>query len=89
MSSGFRLYKAGAVRNLTLQASRFDILQEILVRAYAQGWMVQEIPFRYGARQHGRSHARVIPFGIAYLRTFWSLWKLRNVILAADYDDNA
>src|SRR6185295_15250573 len=28
-------------------------------------------------------------FGVAYLRTFWTLWKLRNSILAADYDDRA
>jgi dolichol-phosphate mannosyltransferase len=89
MSSGFRLYKGDAVRNLPLGAQEFDILQEILVRAYALGWKVREIPFNYGAHQHGSSHARVLPFGIAYLKTFWSMWKLRNSILAADYDDRA
>ncbi len=89
VSSGFRLYKGDAVRNLPLEARRFDVLQEILVRAYALGWKVREVPFRYGARRYGSSHARIVPFGVAYLRTFWSLWKLRNSILAADYDDRA
>jgi dolichol-phosphate mannosyltransferase len=89
MSSGFRLYKANVLKGLSLEATRFNILQEILVKVYAEGWKVHEIPFQYAARQHGSSHARVLPFGIAYLKTFWSLWKLRNSILAADYDDRA
>lgn len=89
MSSGFRLYKADAVRGQTFAARHFDILQEILICAYAEGWHVREIPFRYAPRQHGSSHARVLRFGLAYLQTFLSLWKLRNSILAADYDDRA
>lgn len=89
MSSGFRLLKADAVRNAQLSALDFDIVQEVLVRAYAEGWTVQEAPMRYAPRADGSSHARIIPFGLAYLRTFWSLWKLRNSILAADYDDRA
>ncbi len=89
MSSGFRLYKAGVVKGQSYAARDFDILQEILVHAYAQGWHVREIPFAYAPRRHGSSHARVIRFGQAYLRTFWSLWKLRNSILTADYDSRA
>ena len=83
MSSGFRLMHADAVRNTPVQALDFDIVQEILVRAFAEGWKVQEVPMQYAPRAEGSSHARIIPFGMAYLRTFWSLWKLRNSILAA------
>ncbi len=89
MSSGFRLYRGASLRQLRLASRHFDVLQEILVRAYAEGWTVREIPFRYVPRKYGSSHARVLRFGIAYLRTFWSLWKLRNSILAADYDARA
>jgi dolichol-phosphate mannosyltransferase len=89
MSSGFRLMQADAVRNTPVQALDFDIVQEVLVRAFAEGWKVQEVPMQYAPRAEGSSHARIIPFGMAYLRTFWSLWKLRNSILAADYDDRA
>jgi dolichol-phosphate mannosyltransferase len=89
LSSGYRLYKLDAVRERSPQANDFDVLPEILVRAYAQGWRVKEIPFEYAPREHGTSHARVIKFGIAYLRTFRSLWRLRNSIECADYDDRA
>jgi len=89
MSSGFRLYDARVVRGRDFDAHDFDILQEILVKAYAEGWRSAEVPFRYEPRAHGSSNARVIPFGIAYLRTFFALWKLRNSILCADYDDRA
>jgi len=89
MSSGFRLYRADVVKNLRLSARDFDVLQEILVRAYAEGWESIEVPFEYRPRRHGSSHARVLEFGMAYLRRFSSLWKLRNSILCADYDARA
>ena len=86
ISSGFRLYRADILRALPTVASDFDILQQILVRLYAEGWHVRELPFDYAPRFRGSSHARVIPFGIAYLRTFRSLWRLRNSLSSADYD---
>ncbi len=89
LSSGFRLYKGRALRQQILTARDFDILQQIVVRAFAEGWKVQEVPFAYQPRDHGSSHARVLRVGRACLRTFWDLWKLRNSILAADYDDRA
>lgn len=88
LSSGFRLYKVAAIPR-QLRASDFDVLPELLVRAYAEGWRVKEVPFSYAPREHGTSHARVIKFGIAYLRTFQALWRLRNSIDCADYDDRA
>ena len=89
LSSGYRLYRKSAVAGQTLRARDFDVLQEILVRAHAEGWRVAEVPFVYKPRIHGSSHARVLKFGLAYIRTFWSLWGLRNSIMAADYDDRA
>jgi dolichol-phosphate mannosyltransferase len=89
LSSGYRLYRKRAVARQDFKARDFDVLQEILVRAHAEGWRVAEVPFIYKPRIHGSSHARVFRFGLAYLRTFWSLWSLRNSILAADYDDRA
>lgn len=89
MSSGFRLYDARVLRSQVYRARDFDILQEILVRAYAEGWRAVEIPFHYEPRAGGSSNARVVPFGMSYLRTFFALWRLRNSILCADYDDRA
>ena len=89
LSSGFRLYKASAVRQEEFVARDFNVLQEILIRAYSQGWRILEVPFEYAPRHHGSSNARIFRFGLAYLRTFGALWKLRNCIEAADYDDRA
>lgn len=89
LSSGFRLYRAEVLRDGPFTARNFDILQQILLHAYNEGWPIQEVPFAYAPREHGSSHARVIQFGKAYLRTFGSLWMERNSIRSADYDDRA
>jgi SAM-dependent methyltransferase len=87
-SSAMRLYRADVVKSLALQAEDYDILQEVLVRAYAAGWRVLEIPLRYApnAAVESKTHASLAS---AYLRTFWALWRLRNSIAAADYDFRA
>lgn len=89
MSSGFRLYNARALHQLNLKNRHFDILQEILVKTHAGGWRIAEVPFNYAPREHGSSHARVLAFGLSYLRTFSALYRLRNSILSADYDARA
>jgi dolichol-phosphate mannosyltransferase len=83
LSSGFRLYRKGALDLLEARARDFDVLPEILVRAYNGGFRVKEVPFRYEPRAHGSSNARIIPFGLAYLRTFRALWALRRAALSA------
>jgi dolichol-phosphate mannosyltransferase len=87
-SSSMRLYRADVVKTLPLEAEDYDILQEALVRAYADGWRVLEIPFHYApsSAMVSKAHAAL---ATAYLRTFWRLWKLRNSIAAADYDYRA
>jgi dolichol-phosphate mannosyltransferase len=89
LSSGFRLYRTSVLDMSAVTARDFDVLPEIVVRAYTEGWRVREIPFRYEPRAHGSSNARIIPFGLAYARTFRRLWSLRNSVLSADYEDRA
>jgi dolichol-phosphate mannosyltransferase len=89
LSSGFRLYLRSVIDPDALRGTDFDLLQEILVRAYCEGWKVQEIPFDYMPREYGSSSARLTRLGKAYLRSFWRLWKLRNSLQAADYDYRA
>ncbi len=89
LSSGYRMYHATSVKPLQLNSTNFEILQEILIRAYTKGYRVREIPIKYRPRGSGTSHARLFRFGIAYTRTFWAMWKLRNSIQSADYDDRA
>ncbi len=89
LSSGFRLYKSAVLRQQTHTTRDFDILQQIVVRAYAEGWRVQEIPFVYRPRERGSSQGRAPRVAVASLRNLPGLWLLRNSILAADYDDRA
>ena len=78
LSSGFRIYPAAEARRLRATANDFDILIELLVRAYKSGWRIVEVPFHYAPRRSGSSKARVIRLGRAYIGTFARLWKLRN-----------
>jgi SAM-dependent methyltransferase len=87
-SSAIRLYRIDVIRALPLDATDYDILQEILVRAHAAGRNILEIPLHYAPNPAVLSKAHA-PLALAYLRTFWRLWKLRNSIAAADYDYRA
>jgi dolichol-phosphate mannosyltransferase len=89
LSSGFRLYRAAVLSQLDIQGRNFDVLEEILVKAYAAGWNVVEIPFTYYPRDRGSSHARIFRFGLSLLGAFARLWPLRNSVESADYDERA
>jgi dolichol-phosphate mannosyltransferase len=89
MSSGFRLYRREALAGLVIESRNFEVLEEVLVKAYAQGYSVYEVPFTYFPREAGKSHARLLRFGIDLTRAAMRLWKLRNSIASADYDARA
>lgn len=89
LSSGYRLYKTRIAQDLKLEADNFDILAEIAVRVFAEGWRVGEIPLDYKPSRGGRSKAIPMRLGLAFLSTFVRMWRLRNSIDCADYDDRA
>ncbi len=89
LSSGFRLYRRAAIQGQHITASDFDILQQLLVQAYAEGWRVREVPFVYRPDPASGWSGRGARVALAWLRQFGALWLLRNSILAADYDDRA
>jgi SAM-dependent methyltransferase len=88
VSSALRLYRGRLLETLTLRAEGYDILPEALVRAYAAGWRVLEIPLAYAPNPAVRRKAQR-KLTSAYVRTAYALWKLRNSIAAADYDYRA
>ena len=77
LSSGFRMYRKEALVELDLVARDFDVLEELLIKVYVRGWRIREIPFEYAPRGAGTSHARLIHFGWAYLKTLTRMLKLR------------
>jgi dolichol-phosphate mannosyltransferase len=89
LSSGFRLYRREALQDIELVGRNFEVIEEVLVKAYAQGYRVFEVPITYFPRESGRSHARLVRFGLDLMRSSLNLWKLRNSISSADYDERA
>lgn len=78
VSSGFRLYHREVLSIPRPVARDFDFLEEILIRVHLQGRRILEIPFHYKSRGAGRSHARLLKFGWAYLKTLLRMWRLRH-----------
>jgi dolichol-phosphate mannosyltransferase len=89
VSSGFRLYRADVLKNFALRARDFSILEEIAIKMWNRGYRIKEVPFEYRPRLHGYSKAKLLGLGRSYLRTAYSMWKLRNSCDTADYDDRA
>ena len=89
LSSGYRLYRRDTLANLDLRSTNFEVLEEILVKAYAQGFIIVEVPFTYFPRGAGRSHAKLLSFGWKIMRSSVNLWKIRNSLASADYDERA
>ena len=86
LSSGFRLYRKRIFERMDLQFTNFVILIEILLLSFGRGLHISEVPFHYKPRESGGSHARIIKFGIDYLKLFHRIWKIRNSVEFPDYD---
>lgn len=89
ISSGFRLYRSDILKTFQLQSNGYEILEEILIKAYMQGYTIEEISFHYLPRHSGRSHIKLLRFGMACLKTIYTFWRQRNSIFSADYDERA
>jgi len=89
LSSGYRLYKRGSLNLGAYRPENFNILQEVLVRSYSDGYSIKEIPLHYEERAHGSSHVSFVKFALSYLPTLYRLWKLRNSVTTADYEYRA
>jgi glycosyltransferase involved in cell wall biosynthesis/predicted SAM-dependent methyltransferase len=89
LSSGYRLYRREVLDNVEIHGRNFEVLEEILVKAYAAGFSITEVPFTYFPRHRGVSHARVLRFGVDLAKSAVDLWRLRNSLESADYDARA
>ena len=89
MSNGFRMYNRKIFDEIEIIGRDFDALEEILIKAYIDGWQIMEVPFHYQMRKSGCSNAKLLKFAYSYTKTFYKMWQLRNSILSADYDERA
>jgi SAM-dependent methyltransferase len=86
MSSGYRLYKRSLFSQIEIEHRSFVFLVELLLKAYGAGFRIQEVPFHYQPRVEGTSNARILRFGVNYLRLFRAMWRVRNSVEFSDYD---
>ena len=77
------------MQNLGLTATNFEVQEEILVKAFVNGFSIVEVPFTYFPRGAGRSHAKLFSFGWKIFRSSIPQWKLRNSHASADYYERA
>jgi dolichol-phosphate mannosyltransferase len=88
-SSGYRLYRRTVLKPHSYRYENFNILQEILVKAFADGFNFAEVPLHYYPRRGGTSHVRLVKFCLSYISTLYRMWLLRHSPQAADYELHA
>src|SRR5437016_8336658 len=83
------MYRGRVVEDVgPVKAEGLDALQEIVVKAFSQGWKIQEVPLFY-RQSRLWAKGRRTQLGLGYLRTLGGLIALRNSVKAADYDHRA
>lgn len=89
ISSGYRLYHKKIFNYITPTKKNYVVLQEILMKAYSEGFRIKEAPFHYHPRKYGSSKAKLIKFGMEYLASLIEFWKFRNSMNSADYEERS
>ncbi|HEX8098598.1 MAG TPA: methyltransferase domain-containing protein [Actinomycetota bacterium] len=89
LSSAFRMYTREVIDDIgPVNAEGLDSLQEVLVKAFSQGWKIVEVPLFYRQARMWTS-GRFAELGAGYMKTLGRLVALRNSVKAADYDHRA
>lgn len=88
LSSSFRLYRRRIFEEIELVGEDHAILLEILVKAFAAGFHLREVPFHYFPLRRGTDRT-FWEMARSFGRSLYPLWRLRNSIECADYDERA
>ncbi|HEX5760377.1 MAG TPA: glycosyltransferase [Thermoanaerobaculia bacterium] len=83
-TSGFRVYRAEALRAIHFDNSNFAFLPEMLIRAHQAGYLIVEEPIEFIFRRRGASKLRFWPTSISYLkllRTRFDRWSVAVLAL--------
>ncbi|MBI4140968.1 glycosyltransferase [Candidatus Woesearchaeota archaeon] len=76
LSGNYRLYKTEILGKINPECEHYDILQEIAVKSYKQGFKTKEIPITYIFRTKGNSKLIVRKYLKQYIKTFIKLWRM-------------
>jgi dolichol-phosphate mannosyltransferase len=88
LDSNFRLYKKEVFDEMKLESNSREILPEIAIKAFVKAFRIKEIPFFFEKRKFGYSKFNVGGV-LTYFNSLIKLWRLRNSIESADYDERA
>jgi dolichol-phosphate mannosyltransferase len=80
VSNSFRLYNGEQVRQLKLECSDFDIVEEILVKLRpSHGPLrIKEVPFTFRKRNAGKTKRNLVLFTAGYLKTLFKLYQIKH-----------
>ena len=78
-TSGFRVYKSGIIRKISLKSKNFGIFIEIPIKAHLAGFKLTEIPITYNKRSHGKSNLNYFKQGPEYLKVALEALKIKLV----------
>jgi hypothetical protein len=67
LTSGFRVYRASALRKVSFLNSDFAFLPEIVVQAAAMGKAIVEVPIHFTGREVGPSKMAIWKTSLSYL----------------------
>jgi glycosyltransferase involved in cell wall biosynthesis len=70
LTTGYRAMRRPVLEAITLGEDGFTIQLESVVKAYAAGFTIVEVPVVLGTRRHGRSHMNYTP---ALFKSYWRL----------------
>ena len=90
MSSGYRLYRASAMKGVDTSGMGYEALHDVVVHLAADGAEVVEVPFDYRVdAAAARARVGLGELGTAVLRSLPGLRTLRTSVAFADYDSRA
>lgn len=89
MTGGFKLYRRSMFDEFKLACDDFNVQTEAIVKSYAFGFSIREVPYHFKDRQKGQSKAHVWMYGWSFITAIGRLYRQRNTVYFADYDERA
>lgn len=80
ISDSFRIYRAADVKNLQLDCTNFDIVEEIIIKlsVYHPDYRIREVPITFNKRMYGESKRDLVKFAFSYVSTIIKLFKIKR-----------